>query len=226
MFADPESITAFLQRLSWISLPTQGLGQSFANHGRVLRLSKNQTLQVEGDEGNGLTIILFGSVDLLFRATGDRLVHFGQMGVGEAFGQAIGQGNLRRAMTVISAEDSIILRLSETALEKIALAQPDIWRAINLLHALNMKKVLRLSVQAIALPARQRIAARLLAFDENRLESRPLAFSQQSLAEMMGLARKTVNQALTEFERAGLIITGYGQIRLENRAGLRRIAES
>src|SRR5947207_133084 len=48
---------------------------------------------------------------------------------------------------------------------------------------------------------------------------------QQTLAEMLGLTRKTVNGYLGEFEAAGLIRRGYGEIAILDQAGLRRIAE-
>lgn len=52
-----------------------------------------------------------------------------------------------------------------------------------------------------------------------------LHINQEALGEMIGLTRKTVNQHLSAFERAGLIQIGYGQITICDAAALHHIAE-
>jgi len=53
-----------------------------------------------------------------------------------------------------------------------------------------------------------------------------LCLSQEALAEMVGLTRKTVNSYFAEFERKGLIRRTYASTTLLDPNGLRRIAES
>ena len=53
-----------------------------------------------------------------------------------------------------------------------------------------------------------------------------LRLSQEALAEMVGLTRKTVNGYFAEFERKGLIRRTYASTILIDPSGLRRIGES
>lgn len=53
-----------------------------------------------------------------------------------------------------------------------------------------------------------------------------LALNQESLGEMTGLSRKTVNGYLKQFEAAGLVRRAYGRIQVLDPRGLRRIAEA
>lgn len=81
-------------------------------------------------------------------------------------------------------------------------------------------------VEAVTLPPRQRIAARLVAL-ASELSPRgtaTIALSQQLLGEMTGLTRKTVNAHLAALEAAGLIAILYGGVRVRSMQGLREAA--
>ena len=91
-----------------------------------------------------------------------------------------------------------------------------------------MRDLLELLAETIALPPRQRVAARMvrLAREEGEGGKPMLRLSQEALAEMVGLTRKTVNGYFAEFERKGLIRRTYASTILLDPSGLRRIAES
>lgn len=83
-----------------------------------------------------------------------------------------------------------------------------------------------MAADAIALPPRQRLASRLLTLVRSRLGPPELRLSQQALAEMVGLSRKTVNGLLIEFAREGLVDLDYGGLAVLDLRRLERVAES
>ena len=84
-----------------------------------------------------------------------------------------------------------------------------------------------MAAEVISLRPRERIAARLLAFDDQiqAADRHVIKVSQELLGEMMGLTRKTINHHLSNLEGAGLIKVGYGKIELADIAGLKMIAD-
>jgi CRP/FNR family cyclic AMP-dependent transcriptional regulator len=132
-------------------------------------------------------------------------------------------------VTLICVEPSVVLLVPDRALGRIAAEQPDLWQMVAALVYLQLRGALQIAAEAVALPPRQRLASRLAMLArgaELRGEEPVLRLSQQALAEMIGLTRKTVNGYLAGFEAAGLVRLGYGVIMITDTAGLRRVAET
>jgi len=129
-------------------------------------------------------------------------------------------------VTAVCAEPSVILEVSENALDKVATQSPEVWRAIADLTYNNMRRALRLAAEIVSLRPRERIAARLLSITKYDLadEYPTIKISQELLGEMVGVTRKTVNQHLSAFEKEGLIRVGYGKIELINPSKLKLIS--
>jgi CRP-like cAMP-binding protein len=123
-------------------------------------------------------------------------------------------------------EPCVLLEISEAALERVAESQADIWRAIADFTYANMRSVLRMAADAISLPPRQHIVARLLAAAAvgDSAEIPVVRISQDLLGEMIGVTRKTVNHHLSKLERDGLLKLGYGRIELLDLERLRAVA--
>ena len=143
-------------------------------------------------------------------------------------GQTSRFGGGPRLVTVQCVENSLILLASDRALAQIATTRPQIWEAVAALAYQRSRDLVQLLAETIALPARQRVAARMIrAARERDEDGKPmLCLSQENLAEMVGLTRKTVNGYFAEFERKGLIRRTYAVTILLDPDGLRRIAES
>lgn len=210
----------------WLTPYGEELAQALLAEGQLARLAAGRWAQAEGDEAAGVLVVIDGAVDLYCQAPGDREVRFGQSGPGAALGQSVAFGGGPRIVTAVCAQDSLVLRVSDAGLERIARARPQIWRAVAALVYLQLRGAVRQAVEAVALPPRQRLASRLLMLARSRRGSPRLALSQQALAEMIGLSRKTVNGLLAEFAREGLIALDYGAVELLDLRRLERVAES
>lgn len=223
---DRSQAIAVLRNATWLKPYPPGLSERLLAEGRLVRLGEGEWAQAEGDERSGLFVVIAGVLHSYCAAPGGSMVMIGLAGAGSVLGHATRFSGGPRLVTAVCVEPCVLLELSETALDRIADRQPEIWRAIADFTYANMRNVLRMVAEVIALPPRQRIAARLLAAGAEvpSSETPVLAISQELLAEMVGVTRKTVNVHLSAFERDGLIKAGYGRIVLKNRERLRLIA--
>lgn len=210
----------------WLTPYGEDLAEALLADGQLARLAAGRWAQAEGDESAGVLVVIDGAVDLYCQAPGDREVRFGQSGPGAALGQSVAFGGGPRIVTAVCAQDSLVLRVSDAGLERIARTRPQIWRAVAALVYLQLRGAVRQAVEAVALPPRQRLASRLLMLARSRRAPPRLALSQQALAEMVGLSRKTVNGQLADFAREGLIALDYGAVEVLDLRRLERVAES
>lgn len=226
--ADLVRTREILKKQTWLHGHGVDLVKPLLTHGRLVSFEAGQWTHAEGDEETGILVVIRGLVYLLCKAPGDREVLIGPTAPGGAIGQTTRFGGGPRLVTVQCMEDSLILLASDRVLTQIALERPQIWQAVAALLYLQVRDLLLLAADVIALPPRQRLAARItrLAQPEEQGRKLVLSLSQEALAEMVGLTRKTVNGYLAEFEREGLIRRTYRSTILLDPQGLRRIAES
>ena len=81
-----------------------------------------------------------------------------------------------------------------------------------------------LLAQTLALPARARLAARLLQLGGYAEQLRNVCLPQAQIAELVGVSRKTVNLLLNELADESCIATTHRGIRLLDRRALAAIA--
>lgn len=222
---DQDLAEGVLRRLPWLGEGREALVGQMLAHGRVVRLAPGQWAYAEGDDEAGVMVVLSGSVELLCRAAGDREVLIGYAGPGGAIGQTTRFGGGPRLLTVICRDDCALLQVSDRALARIAAEAPAIWEAVAALLYLQLRQLLHLVADATALPPRERLAGRLELLSRTA-GGGELVLNQESLGEMTGLSRKTVNGYLKQFEAAGLVRRAYGRIQVLDPRGLRRIAEA
>lgn len=218
-----------LQATGWLKDYPVALAESLLAEGSLVRLNIGEWAQAEGDDRSGLFVVIEGVLHSYCAASGDREVMIGLAEAGSVLGHATRFSGGPRLVTAVCVEPSVLLEISEVALDRVAERQPEIWRAIAGFAYANMRSAVRMAAELIALRPRARIAARLLAAagGHHETEVRPnpiIRINQELLGEMVGLTRKTVNIHLSAFERDGLIETGYGQIMLCDLQGLQRVA--
>ena len=226
MTDDRRKALEILAASSWLAPHGQALVQALVAEGQLARLAAGRWAQAEGDEAAGVLVVIEGAVDLYCQAPGDREVRFSLSGPGAALGQSVAFGGGPRIVTAVCAQDSLLLRVSDAGLERIARTRPEVWRALAALVYLQLRGTVRLVADALVLPPRQRLASRLAALARSRLGAPRLPLSQQALAEMVGLSRKTVNLLLAEFAREGLVALDYGALAVLDLRRLERVAES
>jgi CRP-like cAMP-binding protein len=226
--ADLVRTREILKKQTWLHGHGADLVEPLLAHARLVTFQAGQWTHAEGDEETGILIVIRGLAYVLCKAPGDREVLIIPRNPGDAIGQTTRFGGGPRLVTVQCIDDSLILLASDRVLTQIAMKRPQIWQAVAALCYLQARDLLLIVADLIALPPRQRLAARIarLAQADEQSGKIVLSLSQEALAEMVGLTRKTVNGYLAEFEREGLIQRTYGSVILLDPQGLQRIAES
>jgi CRP-like cAMP-binding protein len=225
---DADRAVSVLRQTRWFSGHDPALPAALVSAGRLVRVEPGQWTHGEGDIETGLTFVIDGALQLYTQAPGDREVLIGHAEEGSAIGQTVRFGGGPRLVTAICVQPSLLLVVSDAALSRLSAAWPDIWRIVTGLAYAQMRAVIRTMAEFVALPPRQRLAARLmsLAAPKGRRPPVSLAIGQQALGELIGVTRKTVNGILAGFEREGLVKAGYGRLDLIDLKGLERVANS
>ncbi len=215
-----------LREAEWLKDFSADLIGKLVTEGRLVYLNIGEWAQAEGDDRNGLFVVIDGLLQSFCAAPGDREVMIGFAEPGSVLGHATRYSGGPRLVTAVCAQPSILLEVSESALDRIAIDSPEIWRAIAGFAYAHVRRALRMAAEVISLRPRERIAARLLATvgDSPVAEVPMINISQEMLGEMIGVTRKTVNLHLSAFERDGLVRVGYGKIELCDLNGLKLIA--
>lgn len=205
-----------LQEADWLKDYSPALPQNLISEGQFVGLNTGEWAQAEGDDRGGLYLVIDGLLHTYYAPLGDRVIMVGLAEPGAVLGHATRYSGGPRLVTAVCAEPSVILEISENALDRVAAQSPEIWRAIADLTYNNMRRALRLAAEIVSLRPRERIAARLVAIAKHDDTQKILTvkISQELLAEMIGVTRKTINQHLSAFEKDGLILVGYGRVDL------------
>ena len=228
MIARGEAALKVLKGCEWLRGEPAALVEALLSSGRLLHLSAGEWAQTEGDEHRELVVVMQGVVHVSCQAAGNRNVLIGHCEAGAVLGHATRYSGGPRLVTAVCAEPSVLLAVSERALEEVAARWPTLWRALALSAYSYTRRTVRALAELISLPPRQRLASRLLLMASASPGSTVPAvrLSQQAIGEMIGVTRKTVNGHLAAFERAQLIKASYNRIILKDVEGLRRLADS
>lgn len=223
MANDREIALAALRSSRWMAAFPEGLAEPLVAEGVLRRHDAGAWLQAEGDEAAGVIFLVQGAVEIYGRAANQKDVCVAYLAGGAAWGQTPNFGGGPRLATAICAEASLVLHLPDAALRRVAHTRPDVWQAVTGLLYLQLGMAMRWAADLLALAPRERIATRLLTMMRAGAPTDVFHISQQSLAEMVGLTRKTVNVHLAALQADGALKLEYGRIRVLDAAMLERV---
>ena len=163
-------------------------------------------------------MIIEGAVALYCQGTANQVVQFTQVGPGGAFGHPLSTGGAWN-ITAVCIEPTLVLSVSQSAIQRLRETEPDLLAAAVRLAHLNARTILQQIADLIGLPARRRLASSLLQLSKGRGRGW-ITVGQGGLAEMIGVTRKTASQFLTEFEREGWIELGRNRLKILDRSAL------
>ena len=198
-----------------------------ARHVRVRVVTRGEIVVREGDPGDGLLVLVSGSLSFSrIGAGGERVVLHVQRAP-HSLGEVSLLDGQPRSLTVEALERCTLLLLPRKAFLELVRTEPALLDA--LLRQLG-QMVRRLSDQTsdhVFLDLGGRLAKALVQLgDELRPGTEPVVveITQTRLAEMVGGSRQSVNQALAGFATRGLVQVNGRSLHLLDRLGLRRRA--
>jgi CRP/FNR family transcriptional regulator, cyclic AMP receptor protein len=227
MTTERKAARAVLEQAEWLRGESPEVVDALTTRGRFIHLNAGEWAQTEGDDQRGLLVVVAGLVHVSCQAAGNRNVLLGHCEAGAVLGHATRYSGGPRVVTAVCASPCTLLAVSERTLEDIAARWPTLWRALAASAYAYTRRTVRALAELIALPPRQRLAARLLLMaGQDGARAPVVRLSQQEIGEMIGVTRKSINAYLAEFERARLLERRYNRIVLRDLPGLARVAEN
>jgi len=210
-----ERLNAVLERNHWFSRRPADLRRRLIAHAQVSTVEAGHWLYDAGDEARGLYGVLSGSVTTFMALDGGEDVPVNIAGPGSIFGYAAQVLGGHRVTTVVTREHTEVIFVPQHALAAIARDVPSLWLHFAEMATEQLVMMTKAFAEHLRLPPEARLASRLHAYAsvwDKKDGVTTLPIRQDELAELTGLSRKTVNLILRDFEKDGLITSGYRAI--------------
>lgn len=201
---------------SWFASLGPDLGARLCAAARTRRLTDGDAVYRQGDPPDGLYGVLDGTV---------RLTSYSEQGTGHIlllarrgdwFGEVSTLDAGSRQQDAVSDGEVSLLHVPMSEVERVALAEPQLWRAIGRLGSLHQRAALDFMKAMGAMPAEGRVLALLRALGDRRPGGR-LGVTHEEIAANVGLSRQTVTTVLQRLRRRGVIELGYRSVTLTSR---------
>lgn len=183
-------------------------------------LERGQVLFHEGEHPGGVWILQSGAIELIY-GTGAHRALIRILNSGEAVGDIQILRGVQSPFKARAAEPTDCLFIDRTQFGFLLTTSPTIARRWTSKLALQVSRNHDRIVGLLTSALQDRIARFLL--DES-VEG-VFRHSQGTVASMLGIHRSSVNQALGEFERLGLVKVGYRCIEVVDEEGLKSLSE-
>jgi len=198
---------------------------------RTQKFTANQTIFQKQDPGDSLYAIVHGRVGITTESPGGKAIFLNMLKTGEVFGEIALLDGKERTANAVALEDSELIRIDRSAFMPFLERHPAL--AIRLMAVLcgRIRWTSGIIEDTIFLDIPHRLAKRLVtlasqygkrAGDTTRIDVR---LSQESLGQMLGATRESINKGLKSLEHKGLIATRSGFISVLDMPALEAFAE-
>ena len=200
------------------SLPASDLSL-LRRHLREIPLNQGQILEERGEPIDRVHFPQTGMISLIVATSEDSALEVGTVGHEGAIGMTAGLGSRISSIRAL-------VQVSGTAL-CIPVSR---FRAATS-HSRRIRQMTVMYGELLLIQAQQTAACnglhdassricRWLLQTSDKTQSDVIPFTQEFLAQMLGLQRTTVSEAISRLNEAGLVDTRYGEIRIVDRRGL------
>ncbi len=173
---------------------------------KVRQFKKNQVIYYEGDRGNGLYLLISGSVKTIKLAEDGRELMTGIFGADTYLGVHAMLANEDYTDTATALEDSTLCLIPKDQLEQLLNMYPVVAREFIKLLSNDIREKEEQLLQLAYHSVRKRMAEAMvrLARQQNT-ENQTFKISREDLAAMAGMATETVSRTLSDFKDEGLL---------------------
>jgi CRP/FNR family transcriptional regulator, cyclic AMP receptor protein len=193
--------------------------------GRRRRFARNEVVFHRDDPGDSLHLIQRGRFAVRVMTPLGDTATIAVRGPGESFGEmALVAAQARRFATVAALEDAETIAVYHVDFERVRARHPSI-NQILLRFLTNEVGVLHERLlEALYVPVEKRVRRRLVELSElyGGADGTVIQLTQETIAELAGASRPTINQVLRDEERRGTIELSRGRIRVLDVAELGR----
>jgi CRP/FNR family cyclic AMP-dependent transcriptional regulator len=205
----------------WLAAESPAFRDRLLGLGRMTRLGRGRALFATGDVPDAMFGIAGGHADISLPVSdeGEVLIH--RAGPGFWIGDSALLARAERTLSVTAATDCDIFRLPGPALRAHLSACPEDWPAFFRLNHANATMAVSVLAEMLSLPPRARFARTLLRLME---PDGTVPATQEDLARLTGMSRASFRRAMADVIASGVVQTGYGTLRIHDRALLTALA--
>jgi CRP-like cAMP-binding protein len=195
---------------------------------RRRRFARNEVVFHRDDPGDSLHLIEKGRFAIRVMTPLGETAMVGVRGPGESFGEmALVSEGSRRSATVSALEEAETFALYRDAFEQLRAQHAGVTQLLINSLTQEIRKMDERLLEALYVPAERRILRRLVELavvypPRDGVVTIPL--TQDTLAELAGASRSTVNKVLREEERRGVLELNRGVLRITDRDDIARRA--
>jgi CRP-like cAMP-binding protein len=207
----------------WLAEQPAAFRDRLAAIGRWTRLRRGQSVYTAGDKPDAIFGLDAGNLDVSLPISHDEEVVIHRAGPGFWVGDSGLLAQADRTITITAATDCDVFRVPGAAIRAQLDAHPEDWVALFNLNHRNATLAVRTLAEVLALPPRARFARMLL-----RLAGPDggVTATQEDLGRLAGMSRATFRRAFAELIASGAVQTGYGALRIVDRARLETEADA
>ena len=151
--------------IPWFATLEDPVRELLISRGRWRRGSAGEWVYGKGDEDAGVVAVVDGALYLHAQAADGRVVIIGMAPAGTVIGQSARFGGGPRLITATCAAECLLFSLSDHALQQTAATQPTLRTSVSTLLYGHARLLVEGLAECVALKPRQRMIARLLAFE-------------------------------------------------------------
>lgn len=223
----PAALLPALRTHAWFASCPPALQEALLERSRLVHLSAKEALFGRDDGLNSLCCVVAGALRLGSINPQDgthRLTLYVEPY--QWFGEVSLIDRLPRAMQAVADTHSVVMVVARAAIEEWLDAHPLHWRDVARLACSKLRLMTATLEDSASLTLQQRLARRLLFASVNPGQGAPaglrrrVRLPQDHLAQMLGVSRQTVNKALRELERQGVLALHYAEIEVLQVEGL------
>jgi CRP-like cAMP-binding protein len=190
---------------------------------------RREVLYLPGDAGDRIYLLKRGVVKISALQEDGREVLLALLRRGEVFGEEAVLDDSPRDHMAEAYEDALVCIITRQDFMDMLRSHPDLVFKVTKLIGLRLKTFRNRVEHLLFKGASQRLASTLLelAHEHGVTDAQgilvPLRLSQQDLANLIGVTRESVNMALSDFRRRGLVVLEGRAFRLPRPQGLREL---
>ncbi len=201
--------------------------EGLLQRGSLVRLSRGETLFVQGDRADHIFIVLEGLMKLgRITSAGDDIV-VAVYGAGESFGEAAALKGGEYPVTVEAAEDAVLFRLAARTIAEQIRQHPEIAMAM-LASTFRHNRELVMEIEDIkGHTGAQRLATFLVALApvEEGASTFSLPYDKGLIAKRLGMKPESLSRSIANLRPLGVSVRG-GHVSVADLGRLREYVES
>jgi CRP/FNR family cyclic AMP-dependent transcriptional regulator len=195
---------------------------------RRRRFQRNEVVFHRDDPGDSVHLVQRGRFALRIMTPLGDTATVGVRGPGESFGEmALVAEHPRRSATVAALEEAETLAVYRDDFERVRARHPTINQMLLRFLTSEVRMLNERLLEALYVPVEKRVRRRLVDLADlyPGADGPLILLTQETLAELAGASRPTVNQVLRDEEKRGAIELSRGKVRILDLADLARRAK-